>query len=165
MAVIPHPWEAYGRLQERLAKTTNVKAAASMEAALNIVHRADFRPEECTQDVLKRGVDTAGRRERDQVRLLHRHAAAAPSELAPEDTDDASLRLQQQSLGDELDASRELVRLRSMMPAADWELLTGVAVGASYQELAFELATSPGALRSRVCRLRQTIVEARAQAS
>jgi hypothetical protein len=159
MAEIPHSWGAYARLQERLARTTNIKTAAAMEAALNVVHRANFQPEAVTDDVLKRVADTAGRRERDHSRL--RRAYGVPEQggqcTAPNDSGSPAVQVRPQSLDEEVHASRELSRMRTIMPEPDWDLLIGIAAGASYEELAVELTTSSGALRSRVCRLRQTI--------
>lgn len=159
MADIPHYWEAYARLQHRLARTTCVRTAAALEAALNVVHRPDFKPEGFTHDILKGVADTAGRRERNQLQLLRRYAAPQQSGYVatPRGSEDVAIEVRPQSLDDEVHASRELVRIEAMVPEPDWELLMGVAVGASYEELAIELASSSGALRSRVCRLRQMI--------
>ena len=159
MAAIPHSWEAYARLQERLTKTTNIKKALAMEAALDVVHRADFQPAAFTDEVLKGVADTAGRRERDRVQLLcrftasqHNRGFATNNESAGTISDAFS-----QSLDDQVHAASELSRLQAKMQMPDWRLLVGVATGASYEELSVELATSSGALRSRVCRLRQMI--------
>ncbi len=159
MTDIPHCWEGYARFQRRLAKTTCVTTAAALEAALNVVHRADFKPKGFTDDVLKRVADTAGRRERDRLQLLRRYAASQQdgSSATPGGLEAAVTDIRPRSLDDAVHASCELSRLQTMMPAPDWELLLGVAVGASYEDLAVDLATSSCALRSRVSRLRQVI--------
>lgn len=61
------------------------------------------------------------------------------------------------SLDDEVHARRELARLKAMLRSPDWDLLTGVAAGATYEELAAEHLATTAALRSRVSRLRKTI--------
>lgn len=159
MVDIPHSWEAYARLQRRLSQTTCITTAAALEAALNVVHRPDFRPEDFTDDVFKTVADTAGRRERDHLQILRRHAAPQQTSrfTMPDGSEDAAVDVWPKSLDDQVHASRELARIEAMVPAADWELLIGVAVGGSYEELAIELASSSGALRSRVCRLRQMV--------
>jgi hypothetical protein len=160
MAAVPHSWKAYARLQRRLAKTTSIATAAALEAALNVVHSADFKPEDLTDDGLERAAATAGRRERDHLRLLRHYAAAEESGhcATRKESKGPAVDVQPQSLDDAVHASRELSRLKTMMPAPDWELLVGVGVGASYEELAVQLATRSAALRSRVCRLRQVIM-------
>jgi hypothetical protein len=145
VAAIPHSWEAYARLQRRLARTTNIGAGAALEAALNVVHSANFKPEDLTDEGSERVAATAGRRERDHLRLLRSYGTA-----------DHTVR--SQSLDHAVHAERELFRLKTMMPERDWELLVGIAAGFSYEVLAAEIATGAASLRSRVCRLRQAII-------
>jgi len=54
---------------------------------------------------------------------------------------------------------REIDDEAAMLREPDWELLTGVAAGVSYDELAREHASSAVALRSRVCRLRDALAD------
>lgn len=161
MAEIPHSWATYERLQSKLASTDCITAAAALEEALNVVLQPDFRPEAIADADLQRLAESAARRERHRASLVRdviaeriaAAAAAAPSEESGDVEFDAGPR----SLDDEVHARRELARLKSMLREPDWELLTGVAAGLSYEELAAEHAVSPAALRSRVCRLRRAI--------
>ena len=71
--------------------------------------------------------------------------------------DEGEMSIGARCLDDAIHARRELARLAATLREPDWELLTGVAAGLSYDELAHQHASTSAALRSRVCRLRQAI--------
>lgn len=156
MAEISRSWEAYASLQHKLSSTDHITTAASLEDALNVVLEPDFRPESITDAYLQRVAESAARRDRHRVCLV-RGAIADKSAAAEAEIDDGEADVRLRSLDDEVHARRELARLKATLREPDWELLTGVAAGVSYEELAAEQAVSSAALRSRVCRLRRAI--------
>lgn len=160
MADIPHSWGTYARLQSKLSSTDCITTASALEEALNVVLQPDFRPESITDADLQRVAESAARRDRHRSTLVRgviadKIAAARVTQSA--ESGDFEVDAGPRSLDDEIHARRELARLKSMLREPDWELLTGVAAGISYEELAAEQAVSPAALRSRVCRLRRAI--------
>jgi hypothetical protein len=156
MAEIPRPWESYERVQRALSVTSCVTTAAALEDALNVVHRADFRPEAFREDDLLHVVETAARRERHRMNLI-RKATAPHVGAAPDEPDIEIQRSGTGNLEDQVHARQELVRIEHLIGKPDWELVTGIAAGASYEALAVEQATTSSALRSRVCRLLKAI--------
>lgn len=158
MADIPHSWEAYARLQRRLSSTNCITIAAALEEALNVVNQPDFRPERVTQTELLRGAATAARQDRHRARLRQRAKAEALSDVATtHDKDEGEESTGARSLDDAIHARRELTRLAATLREPDWDLLIGAAAGVSYDELAARNGSTPSALRSRVCRLRQIL--------
>lgn len=159
MADIPHSWEAYARLQQELSSTCCVAVADALEEALNVVLQPDFRPDAVSKADLSRVAESAARRTRHRKHLLRR--AAPPSQPAcPLDTvepEEGVAAAASSSLDDEVHARRELARLKAVLRSPDWDLLTGVAAGATYEELAAEHVATTAALRSRVSRLRKAI--------
>lgn len=156
MAYISPSWEAYERLQCKLSSTNCAAQAAALEEALNVILQPDFVPGAVDEAEFLRVAASAGRQDRHRAALLRRaHAAAAPnsSDEKLESGSGAS------SLDDAVHARKELARLAAMLREPDWELLTGVAAGVSYGELAHEHASSAAALRSRVCRLRDALAD------
>lgn len=158
MADIPHLWEAYARLQGKLSSTNCITIGAALEEALNVVHQPDFRPESANETDLRRVAATAARKERHRALLRRRAQAQALSDAAATHADDqGEIGIGARSLDDAMHARRELARLAATLREPDWDLLTGVAAGVSYDELASQHASTSSALRSRVCRLRQTM--------
>ncbi len=160
MAVVPHPWSAYARLQSKLSSTDCTTTAAALEEALNVVLHPDFRPESITDADLQRVAESAARRDRHRARIVRGVIAnkiASSGAATSAEPDDGEVDAGPRSLDGEVHARRELARLRSMIREPDWELLTGVAAGVSYEALAEEQAVSVAALRTRVFRLRRTI--------
>lgn len=161
MADIPHSWGAYARLQSKLSGTTSVVAAAALEAALNVVHQPDFNAEGVAEADMLRLAANAARGERHRTALLRQVQAAALNEGTPATgaiDDGGGVPTGASSLDGQVDARRELRRIESRLPADDWELLTDAAVGVPYEELAASRSSTSAALRSRVCRLRRTLV-------
>lgn len=159
MADIPQSWEAYARLQQELSSTHCAAVADALEEALNVVLQPDFRPDAVSEADLSRVAESAARRTRHRKHLL-RTAAPSSQRGCPVDTveaDEGVAAAASSSLDDEVHARRELARLKALLRSPDWDLLTGVAAGASYEELAVEHSATTAALRSRVSRLRKAI--------
>lgn len=157
MAEIPHVWEAYERLQRKLSSKNCIVTGAALEEALNVVHQPDFRPESTTEANLLRAAATAARQDRHRALLRRRFRAEALGDNAATDNDEGDVSIGALSLDDAIHARRELARLAAALSEPDWDLLTGAAAGISYDELALEHGATSSALRSRVCRLRQSI--------
>ena len=157
MTDIPHPWGSYARLQRKLFTTNCITISAALEEALNVVHQPDFRPETTTESDLFRMTTNAARQGRHRASLLRRARVEALGDAIVSESDDGEIGIGARSLDDVIHARRELTRLAMMLCEPDWELLNDVAAGISYDELAFLHASTSAALRSRVCRLRQTI--------
>lgn len=162
MTEIPHQWAAYARLQSKLAATSSILSGRALEEALNVVHQIDFRPEAVAEDDLYRVAANAARQERHRGALRRQAQALALDEAtAARQNDDGDTSTGVSSLDDALHARRELQRLSGCLAEDDWNLLTDVAAGIPYGELATQHSSTSAALRSRVCRLRQVIVASR----
>lgn len=155
MADIPQDWQAYARLQKKLSETSCVTIGSALEEALNVVHDPNFRPDAVLEADLRRIAASAARqdRHRQTLRRLMLAENLDGASWVSEDGDVAHA----SSLDDYVHARRELARLFATLREADWELLIGVASGDSYDDLAEQCSSTPSALRSRVCRLRQVI--------
>lgn len=143
-------------MQRALSVTSCVTAAAALEDALNVVHRPDFRPEDFREDDLLRIAETAARRGRHRASLIRRATGPSAGTL-PNEPEAVVQPIGPGSLEDQAHATQELVRIERLIGMPDWELVTGLAAGDSYQTLAAEQDTTAAALRSRVCRLRKAI--------
>jgi hypothetical protein len=158
MAEIPHSWEAYERFQTKLSSTSCITIGAALEEALNVVLQPDFRPESTTETDLLRVAANAARQERHRLSLHRRAQAEARNGALKIGADDeGEMSVGARCLDDAIHARRELARLAAALRAPDWDILTGVAAGLSYDELAHQHASTSAALRSRVCRLRQAL--------
>jgi hypothetical protein len=159
MAEIPHSWGAYARLQSKLSTTTSVTFGGALEVALNVIHQAEFSVEARDGTSLLRLAGNAARQERHRNTLRRQEQAAALDEVtAACGNDDGDVPTGASSLDDQLHARHELQRIASQLPDDDWDLLTGAAAGVPYNELAVSHASTSAALRSRVCRLRQSLM-------
>lgn len=162
MAEIPHPWGAYARLQSKLLATTSIVTGDALEAALNVIHEPDFSASAPGEVDMLRLAANAARQERHRGVLRRQvQAAALDEETAARGSEDGGLSTGASCLDDQLHARRELQRLASRLPEDDWDLLTGAAAGVSYNDLAALHSSTSSALRSRVCRLRQALMERR----
>jgi len=158
MAAVPHQWEAYARLQRKLSSTNCVTIGAALEVALNVVDEPGFKPEAIAEVDFVRIAATAARQERHRALLRRRARAHALGDSAAMWVNgDGDVGIGARSLDDVVHARRELARLAAALREPDWDLLTAVAAGVPYDELAFEHESTSPALRSRVCRLRQAI--------
>lgn len=159
MAEIPHSWGAYAHLQSKLSATTSITFGGALEAALNVIHQPDFSAKALAEtDLLRLGANAA-RQERHRGALRRQaQTAALDEETSARSNHDGGVSTGPSSLDDQLHARRELQRIASRLPDDDWDLLTGAAAGISYNELAASHASTSVALRSRVCRLRQTLM-------
>lgn len=159
MAEIPHSWGAYARLQSKLSSTTSIAFGGALEVALNVIHQPDFRAKSLTEADMHRLAANAARQERHRDVLRRQaQAAALDDETAVCGNDGGVESTAASSLEDQLHARRELRYIASQLLADDWDLLTGVVAGISYNELAALHASTSPALRSRVSRLRQTLM-------
>jgi hypothetical protein len=159
VAAIPHLWEAYARFQRKLSLASCIATGAAFEEALNVVHAPDFQPGDTTEACLRRAAASAARSGRHRA-LLRRQARTAilGDTIALADDNDGPPSAGALSLEDAIHARRELNRIAASVCEDDWHLLTEVAVGTAYSELALKHGASTAALRSRVCRLREAIV-------
>jgi hypothetical protein len=160
MAEVPQSWRAYAQFQNTFSSTNCITSAAALEEALNVVLEPDFRPESVDEADMQRLAESAARRDRHRAVLVRGVVAtqlATASAAVLLESGEFEIDAGPRSLDDEVHARRQLAKLRSILREPDWDLLTGVAAGISYEELAAEHAVSAVALRSRVCRLRRAI--------
>ncbi len=159
MAEIPHSWGVYARLQSKLSTTTSITFGGALEAALNAIHQPAFSVAAFAEANMLRLAANAARQERHRSALRRQAQAAALDEQTSAcGSDVGGEATGASSLDDQLHARRELQRIASRLPEADWDVLTGAAAGISYYELAASHASTSAALRSRVCRLRQALM-------
>jgi len=156
MAAIPHHWHAYARLQSRLAASRCVSHGSALEDALNVIHDPAFTADGVTELEIARAESTAWRRQRRRTRLLRNtHGAALDESVGTNEGDVVTESTY--SLEGMLDAREALEQLAGKLRPQDWEVLLAVADGASYREVATHQRATVVAIRTRVCRLRQTI--------
>jgi DNA-directed RNA polymerase specialized sigma24 family protein len=128
-------WDAYARLQEKLASRDVADDYAwGLEATLN---RLLNDPAASVADV-ERILGSETRKDRYRAALRRKYLGATPCQPSPDRTVTASL---------------ALAALQIHL-AAEWELLRAVALGYTYEEIAAHHGTSAGALRVRVTRAR-----------
>lgn len=163
MADIPQHWGAYARLQAKLSTTTSVTIGGALEAALNVIHQPDFSVTALHDADMMRIAANAARRERHHGALRRQAQAVALDEVASaRSVDDGDPGSGASSLDDQLHARRELQRIADRLSDDDWNLVTDVAAGTAYEELAAPYSSTPTALRSRVFRLRRAMSARRA---
>ncbi|HEV8573562.1 MAG TPA: hypothetical protein VGR43_02535 [Dehalococcoidia bacterium] len=142
MADLPHPYRAYLRLQERSSKKTYLDDEYwGLDAALDAL----LENPETSEDGAERAISSAARKERHREML--RVVYLLPLEEAHDD------HAQYQAI----EARDMLNTLRQQVAEYDWKILEAVASGDSYRELAAELGDMPGALRTRVTRIRKAL--------
>jgi hypothetical protein len=136
--LLPHPWDAYLRLQSTLHKTTEMNDRSwGLEAGLEAILAAAALPPN-----LPTSIATAERRERHRARLRRTY----PSALWPVVDQPAAT-----------EARVELAQVRRLLQSADWKLISSVAVGMDYQSVGEEIGETPGNLRVRVLRIRENL--------
>jgi hypothetical protein len=158
MAEDPHQWHAYACLQAKLAATSSITYGQALEEALNVIHQPGFRPDALLEPSVLRLAANAARQERRRVVLRRQAQALALDEAsAVLQNDGGEVSTGTSSLDDVIHAQCELQRISKCISHDDWDLLTDVAAGIDYGDLAAKNSSAPAALRARVCRLRQAI--------
>jgi hypothetical protein len=138
VATFNPPWDLYLAVQTRLGKSTVVDDTSwDVEAQLDriVIDR------NASTEAIKRHGRAAGRRERYQAALRRRHL----SNNRVAGTDNAA------------QARRELQLLKAFLADHEWNLISAVAVGNSYDEIAVASGVGAGALRVRVERIRRKV--------
>lgn len=159
MTKIPHSWGAYARLQAKLSTTTSIITGVALEESLNVIQQHDCSADTLDEAEMFRRAANAARQERHRSALRrHVQACAFDEATAAHGYDDGDVSVGASSLDDALHARRELQRIAEYLSDDEWDLLTGVAAGLSYEELAAQYTSTSAALRSRVCRLRQALM-------
>ena len=141
MLKLLHPWSAYERLQEKLARRRHVDDHTwGLEAGLNRLLARDLP---AAEDV-DRAVRSASRKERYRIQLRRVHLAVEDRTGNPEDAliSRCCLRL-----------------LLAQITPKEWALLRAVGEGYKYKEIAVVERVAPGTLRARVLRLRRTLID------
>lgn len=158
MAEIPQSWGAYLRLQSKLSATTSIIIGDALEEALNIIHQPEFSVDTLAEADMLRLAANAARQERHRCALRRQVQDAALDEAtAARGNDEGDISNGVVSLDDALHIRRELQRIAERLSEDEWDLMTGVAAGLSYEELAVLKSSTSAALRSRVCRLRRAL--------
>ncbi|MGC2830049.1 MAG: hypothetical protein WB994_10450 [Candidatus Acidiferrum sp.] len=141
MSDLPHPWSAYLRLQNKLARRRRIDDHTwGLEAGLSRILTGTIP---CAEDV-DRAVRSESRKERYRVQLRHAYLK----------TDDLTVKPIPENA---FDARRHLRRIRARVSAEEWALLRAVGDGFEYKELAVASNAATGALRIRVLRLRRRL--------
>ena len=157
MAVTPHSWDAYARVQTKLSRTRCIAISAAFEEALNIVHVPGFQAGDATESGLHKATATAARAARHRAVLRQRSKDGILGDGGEPGDDQDEPATGALSLDDVVHARRELTRLAATLPRPDWHLLLEVAEGTPYSVLAQQQLATTAMLRSRVCRLRAAI--------
>jgi hypothetical protein len=145
MAVLPHPWDAYGALQAELNDKVQVDSEAwGLEEALNKLVDPATRKSATTPDAIKRVRNAAARRERHRahVRILR----VVQGGLFDSEVEDRAV-----------ETLEALAFVQAQVTLDDWQLLQQVAEGRAYADLAKGRGVSEVSLRVRVSRLRASL--------
>jgi len=139
---LPHPWREYLGYQRKLANSSTIDVLSwGREAALN---RILSNPALCSPpstEEINRAARSERRRERHRERLRLMHLPR----LDHVEFESAAL------------ARIDLRKVRAQTTAVEWVLLSEVAEGRSYDEIAASTGVSSGALRVRILRIRHRI--------
>jgi hypothetical protein len=146
MSDVPPEWDAYARLQDRLARCSTVSdhtwgLESALTKTLDELGNDGFDAD--------RAVRTAGRAERYRAALRRSDPPAIVP--APATPDNVML------------ASEELALIQASLSRRDWFLLKAIASGHEYQMVAVIMGVAMGALRARVSRMRRDLTEQRAR--
>ncbi len=139
------PWDYYASFQAELMDTYTVgnRSWAVEDVLTGIAAVGPTLPTPANDDdYVDRAISTAQRRERYRAALRRVYLVQNPTGPHPEQ---------------QLDARVALRSARTKVSKADWDLLSAVAVGWSYTEIAARRGSTAGALRVRVSRLRRDI--------
>ena len=144
MLDLPHPWDGYARIQEKLARRSRIDDYSwGLEAGLN---GCVFTEEIQAIETVERAVRSESRKERHRQRLRQTHQR----DLAP---------IQSSPLDDAVDARRGLARIQAHVTPEAWVVLRALGQGCDYGEIGDIVNASPGALRARVLRIRRSLAE------
>lgn len=139
MADLPHPWDIYASLQNSLRCQHRVgdHSWGTEEGMARILNTSTgFPPTQCEIDQV---VANGRRRERH----LDCRRTPMPEDLAAPHPEGA------------LHARHALAAIQRNVSDSSWQLLTDVASGIDYKEIARTTPARPGALRTKVLRLRR----------
>lgn len=141
MANLPHPWDAYARLQNSLGREHRLSDRSwGIEAGMAYIlgGASTSLP---TQPEIYQVVATSRRRERHHSS----RRASMPEHFTTPHPDSY------------LQARNELAVIRGRLSDRNWKLLTTAGSGVNYKEIARRLSTSQGNLRVQVLRLRREL--------
>lgn len=155
MEEIPASWGNYARLQQQAMKTTSMRSSIALDAALGFIHQPNFSQAALHEVDFERLAESAARKERDHASIFRRVMGSAlgdngsfsegavlgPGAFAP-------------APDDTVHARRELERLMKTVPLEQLELMAEAGDGTTYQELAQQLGSTPGAIKTKVHRMR-----------
>lgn len=142
MADIPHEWREYARKQIELSLNCRVDGWSwGIEAGLDRILDAKARDELLTTEDVDRAMNAARNREKHRGKLRLTYLDANQTTRHPEHA---------------LEARDELRQIQSCVSRSDWNLLSAIGVGRGYGEIAVLRKMTPGSLRVRVVRLRNT---------
>ena len=131
---------AYLRLQSNLSSRSTVDDySRACEVALDSILDAAERGAPLTDEDCSRAIRSAARRERGRAALRRRYLPSTEPQVDPRPS---------------LEARSELRLIHSRVTASDWRLLTNIAIGRTYDEVA---DVTPANARVRVLRLRRKV--------
>ena len=135
-------WAEYAHLQSILDRTTNVRKAAGIEAAMADLLEKIARGEHCTPNQVKNLVVNRISRERRRAAIVHygRH------DLVPHMATNGSV-----------DSRLILEKCEKACGPSDFRLLVNRALGYSYIEISKATGVNQNTLKVRVLRVRQKI--------
>ena len=142
MADLPHLWDIYARLQDSLQDQHRVGdrswgIEAGMAHILNTP--ACFTPPE-------QEVDKVVANNRRRERHLASHRAPFPEDVSTPHPEGA------------LHARHALAAIQRNVSGDSWQLLTDLAIGKDYEEIARTTTMRPGSIRIKVLRLRRKLL-------
>jgi hypothetical protein len=148
---LKYPWSAYATLQAKAARSYRVDDAASgADGGLAYILTAleagtvPANPEELHRHT-QMAVATGAWKHRNHARLRFKY----PSDLGNEAGPDPELSLM---------AHERLLQIQGNLAALDWSILNAVANGYDYMEIAAITGLTAGSLRTRVSRLRSSLL-------
>jgi len=145
MTDLPHPWDAYWSIQEKLSSKIRVDNKAwGYEAALNKILASIPENPSLESDEIERAIASAARRDRynkAQLRIMspEKDCSAQTAVLGP------------------AQAREELKLIRISVSPDDWAILLLIGMGHDYSCIAALKNSTTGKLRTRVSRLRRSL--------
>lgn len=145
MTALPGPWDGYRHLQAALLRSTDVADHVwGTEATMNRILDSIEEKRPLAASEIDHAVTGEARREHQRRRV--RCANLGRSVVSPQ-PEDALL-------------ARDALRvIRSRMSQQGWSVLSGVAAGYSYSEMAVATGATANSLRIRVLRFRRRLAQ------
>ena len=151
MASLPCSWASYARFQTRLLNSSRLDDRAwGLESALNVILEPDFSAELTGDEEFRRAAASGSRKRREH---LSRFLVTSDNEFDPPDGRDTLAQIVARQALHAIEDGLERLQ--------DQHLLSAIADGDGYEQVARVLGRPESSLRSRMLRLRSRFAHLR----